>query len=136
MPAGTLHLQTAGVETHNAAPTGAAVNDATLRRTADAWLAAGRGAMLVEVVADGGSEPRHMGTRGLLAADGVAGTMGSGHLKWQAMAQAGAWLGDDWRAAGRRCKSILPCGDLVEMPESCRSPMRVEGRDREYKLAS
>lgn len=58
------------------------------RALAAAWLAAGRRAMLVEVVQAKGSVPREAGTRMLVAADEVAGTIGGGHLEWQAIARA------------------------------------------------
>ena len=58
------------------------------RALAAAWLAAGRPAMLVEVVQARGSVPREAGTRMLVAAETVAGTIGGGHLEWQAIARA------------------------------------------------
>ena len=61
--------------------------DATLPQ-AQAWLASGRPAMLVQVVAHRGSVPRETGTRMLVSADAVAGTIGGGHLEWKAIAQA------------------------------------------------
>ena len=61
--------------------------DATLQQ-AQAWLAAGRPAMLVQVVQHRGSVPRETGTRMLVAADSVAGTIGGGHLELKAIAQA------------------------------------------------
>ncbi|NUP87248.1 MAG: xanthine dehydrogenase accessory protein XdhC [Burkholderiaceae bacterium] len=59
-----------------------------LRATAEAWLAAGRAAQLVQVLSSRGSVPREAGTRMLVAADAVAGTIGGGHLEWQAIAHA------------------------------------------------
>lgn len=59
-----------------------------LHDTAAAWLAAGRPAMEVQVLSHRGSVPREAGTRMLVAADAVAGTIGGGHLEWQAIAQA------------------------------------------------
>lgn len=59
-----------------------------LRATAAAWLAAGRAAQLVQVLSSRGSVPREAGTRMLVAADAVAGTIGGGHLEWQAIAHA------------------------------------------------
>jgi xanthine dehydrogenase accessory factor len=44
--------------------------------------------MLVQVLATRGSVPREAGTRMLVAADALAGTIGGGHLEWQAIAQA------------------------------------------------
>jgi xanthine dehydrogenase accessory factor len=61
------------------------------------WLTAGRPDMLVEVIQARGSVPREAGTRMLVAADEVAGTIGGGHLEWQAVARARERLaaGDD-----------------------------------------
>ena len=61
--------------------------DAT-RQQAQAWLACCRPALLVQVVQHRGSVPRETGTRMLVSADAVAGTIGGGHLEWQAIAQA------------------------------------------------
>ncbi len=55
---------------------------------ARAWLLAGRSAQVVEVQDTRGSVPREAGTRMLVAADDVAGTIGGGHLEWQAVALA------------------------------------------------
>ena len=62
--------------------------------TARQWLAEGRPAMLVQVIETRGSVPREAGTRMLVAADAVAGTIGGGHLEWQAIAQARRQLAD------------------------------------------
>ena len=59
-----------------------------LHATAEAWLAAGRAAQLVQVLRTRGSVPREAGTRMLVAVDAVAGTIGGGHLEWQAIAHA------------------------------------------------
>ena len=67
--------------------------DAT-RQQAQAWLASGRPAMLVQVVAHRGSVPRETGTRMLVAADAVAGTIGGGHLELKAIARARRLLAD------------------------------------------
>ena len=56
------------------------------------WLAEGRPAMLVQVIASRGSVPREAGTRMLVAADAVAGTIGGGHLELKAIAEAQADL--------------------------------------------
>ena len=63
--------------------------DATAARTA---LAGGRPTLLVEVVAARGSVPRGLGTRMLVGADGVRGTIGGGHLEWQVLQRAQALL--------------------------------------------
>jgi xanthine dehydrogenase accessory factor len=60
----------------------------TDKTTARQWLASGRPAMLVQVIAAQGSVPRAAGTRMLVAADAVAGTIGGGHLELKAIALA------------------------------------------------
>jgi xanthine dehydrogenase accessory factor len=64
------------------------MTEAALRATAAAWLAGGRRAWVVEVLRHRGSVPREAGTRLLVAADAVAGTVGGGHLELQAIARA------------------------------------------------
>lgn len=56
--------------------------------TAAQWLATRHPTMLVEVIEARGSVPREAGTRMLVSADEVAGTIGGGHLEWQAIAKA------------------------------------------------
>ena len=75
----------------NAAMPHAALLDATLR-TATAWLAQARPAMVVQVIDHQGSVPRETGTRMLVAAGAVAGTIGGGHLELKAIALARAQL--------------------------------------------
>ncbi len=70
----------------------AAAGPDALRRTALAWRAAGRPAVVVEVAATRGSVPREAGTRMLVAADAVWGSIGGGHLELQAIADARALL--------------------------------------------
>ncbi len=57
----------------------------SLRETAQRWLAARRAAVLVEVSEARGSVPRGTGTRMLVSATDVAGTIGGGHLEWKAI---------------------------------------------------
>ena len=64
-----------------------------LKDDAAAWRAAGRAAVVVEVLEARGSVPREAGTRMLVAADAVHGTIGGGHLELQAIATARARLG-------------------------------------------
>lgn len=59
-----------------------------LRAAALAWRQAGRPAVVVEVGATRGSVPREAGTRMLVAADEVLGTIGGGHLELKAIATA------------------------------------------------
>jgi xanthine dehydrogenase accessory factor len=73
------------------APADAAVHD-PLKATARAWRAAGRPAVVVQVLSARGSVPREAGTRMLVATDAVAGTIGGGHLELQAIARARAML--------------------------------------------
>ncbi|MEK8033599.1 xanthine dehydrogenase accessory protein XdhC [Ideonella sp. DXS29W] len=64
--------------------------------TAHRWLAEGVPAMIVEVVAARGSVPRGVGTRMLVGPHTTAGTIGGGHLEWEAIA---------------RCRDRLAAGD-------------------------
>ena len=50
--------------------------------------ASGEPAVLVSVAAASGSTPRPAGTRMLVTADALHGTIGGGHLEWKAMAEA------------------------------------------------
>ena len=59
-----------------------------LRRIAQRWWAEGRRAEVVEVVRTQGSVPRETGTRMLVDAQEVVGTIGGGHLEWQAIERA------------------------------------------------
>lgn len=63
-----------------------------LRAAALRWRAERRPAVVVEVTRAQGSVPREAGTRMLVAADAVVGTIGGGHLELQAIAEARAWL--------------------------------------------
>ncbi len=59
-----------------------------LREQALAWLGAGRPAVVVEIMRVQGSVPREAGTRMLVAAHEVLGTIGGGHLELRAIASA------------------------------------------------
>ena len=63
-----------------------------LRASALQWQAAGRAAVVVEIATTQGSVPREAGTRMLVAADAVLGSVGGGHLELQAIAHARALL--------------------------------------------
>lgn len=65
-----------------------------VRDAAEAWAAAGRAAVVVTVVEHQGSVPRETGTRMLVAADVVVGTIGGGHLELQALERARARLAE------------------------------------------
>ena len=75
-----------------------------LESTARQWLATGRAVMEVQVLDARGSVPREAGTRMLVAADAVAGTIGGGHLELQAIADARVMLAA--RDAGPRDRPI------------------------------
>jgi xanthine dehydrogenase accessory factor len=59
-----------------------------LQAEARRWLAQGRRAVEVQILAHRGSVPREAGTRMVVAEDAVLGTVGGGHLEWRALAAA------------------------------------------------
>ncbi len=61
-----------------------------LKASALRWLVERRPSVVVEVMSHRGSVPRESGTRMLVAADAVLGTIGGGHLELQAIQQARA----------------------------------------------
>lgn len=92
-----------------------------LRATALHWQAAGRPAIVVEVLSSKGSVPREAGTRMLVAADEVAGTVGGGHLELQAIADARALLAQGATAPPQRRHIALGpslgqcCGGVLDL---------------------
>ncbi len=68
------------------------MTDDRLRAIALQWRAVGRSAVVVQVTASRGSVPRPPGTRMLVAGDAAHGTIGGGHLEWQALADARRFL--------------------------------------------
>jgi len=91
-----------------------------LRSQALRWLAQGRGAQWVEVIATRGSVPREAGTRMLVAADAVAGTIGGGHLELQAIALARSRLASGEVAPQEQAIALGPtlgqcCGGAVTL---------------------
>jgi xanthine dehydrogenase accessory factor len=64
----------------------------TLQASALLWRAEGRPAVVVEVSRAQGSVPREAGTRMLVGAHEVLGTIGGGHLELKAIASARQWL--------------------------------------------
>ena len=58
---------------------------ARVRDVAAAWVADGRRAVVVEVIATQGSTPRESGARMMVSADEIAGTIGGGHLEFVAI---------------------------------------------------
>lgn len=92
----------------------------SLRDTAAAWLAAGRPAVVVTVSAVRGSTPREAGARMLVAAETQAGTLGGGHLEWQALHRARAALAPGALLPGPQVLSLGPslgqcCGGEVSL---------------------
>ncbi len=65
-----------------------------VREQARAWLAAGRPAAVVDVIDSRGSVPREAGTRMLVSATQVFGTIGGGHLELKAIASARSLIVD------------------------------------------
>jgi xanthine dehydrogenase accessory factor len=61
---------------------------AALRAQAQAWVQAGVPALVVQVQHIQGSTPREAGTRMLVSAEQLWGTIGGGHLEWEAIALA------------------------------------------------
>jgi xanthine dehydrogenase accessory factor len=66
---------------------------------AAAWLASGEPVMRVQVLSARGSVPREAGTCMLVRAGAVQGTIGGGHLEWQAIRLARERLATGERAA-------------------------------------
>ena len=91
-----------------------------LRDTARHWLSAGRPAVVVQVDEIKGSTPRETGTRMLVAADAVLGTIGGGHLEWQAidlarhlLAEATPGTPATGHATGPRLQKTYPLGPTL-----------------------
>ncbi|MDP1647248.1 MAG: xanthine dehydrogenase accessory protein XdhC [Rubrivivax sp.] len=89
------------------------------REVAQRWRAAARPAVVVEVQGTRGSVPREAGTRMLVAADEVLGSIGGGHLEWQAIADARVLLARGSGAIERHI-ALGPtlgqcCGGVVDL---------------------
>jgi xanthine dehydrogenase accessory factor len=94
--------------------------DRAVHQAARDWLAAGRRAIVVEVVDFKGSVPRETGTRMLVSAEAVTGTIGGGHLELQAIAQARAMLATGAAEAAERDIALGPtlgqcCGGALRL---------------------
>ena len=94
--------------------------DSLVRECAAAWVASGRAALVVAVVAARGSVPRGPGTRMLVAADRTAGTIGGGHLELKAIAVARAMLARGERTPREERHALGPslgqcCGGVVTL---------------------
>jgi xanthine dehydrogenase accessory factor len=117
-----------------------------LRETAQRWLAERRPAVLVEVTEARGSVPRGAGTRMLVSADSVAGTIGGGHLEWKAIDTARRRLAGDPAAPNTEHFPLGPalgqcCGGAVTLayaaldapalerwrPDGCRFELQIYG---------
>lgn len=91
-----------------------------LRAEAARWLKAGTPAVVVEVAASRGSVPREAGTRMLVSARQVRGTIGGGHLEWKAIESARALLHGGSEAAVEQHVPLGPalgqcCGGSVTL---------------------
>ncbi|RZK98985.1 MAG: xanthine dehydrogenase accessory protein XdhC [Rubrivivax sp.] len=93
-----------------------------LRRTAEQWRAGGRHALVISVDEIKGSTPRDTGTRMLVSAAEVDGTIGGGHLEWQAIDLARHALQENTRALSpwTRAFALGPtlgqcCGGVVTL---------------------
>jgi xanthine dehydrogenase accessory factor len=75
---------------------------------AQQWHAQGRAAVVVQVQSHLGSVPRETGTRMLVSADEVVGTIGGGHLELQAIATAREQL--------KARMTLFPPGERVHDP--------------------
>jgi xanthine dehydrogenase accessory factor len=60
----------------------------TTRQQAQHWLQSEKPALIIEVLEANGSTPREPGTRMLVSPDATTGTIGGGHLEWQAIRTA------------------------------------------------
>ena len=91
-----------------------------LRDAAHAAFAAGVPAVVVAITAHRGSVPRETGTRMLVRADAVVGTIGGGHLELQAVQQARAMLRDGDLGPCERHVALGPslgqcCGGALDL---------------------
>ncbi|WP_081960980.1 xanthine dehydrogenase accessory protein XdhC [Aquabacterium sp. NJ1] len=94
-----------------------------LRQRACEWVRQGRRAMLITVMDSKGSTPRDAGTRMLVSTDQLLGTIGGGHLEWQAIdlaRQALRECGEQAAATWERSFALGPtlgqcCGGVVSL---------------------
>jgi xanthine dehydrogenase accessory factor len=94
--------------------------DRAVHDAAREWLAGGRRAITVEVVGFKGSVPRETGTRMLVGADAVVGTIGGGHLELQAIEHARTMLAAGTAEAMERDIALGPtlgqcCGGTLRL---------------------
>lgn len=94
-----------------------------LRQRACEWVRQGQRAMLITVMDSKGSTPRDAGTRMLVSKDHLLGTIGGGHLEWQAIdlaRQALRECGEKEVATWARTFALGPslgqcCGGVVSL---------------------
>lgn len=96
------------------------MNEASLKRAALAWHGAGRDAAIIEVRSARGSAPRGAGTRMVVCATEQLGTIGGGHLEWEAVRMAQRWLASSQREAQVARFALGPtlgqcCGGVVDL---------------------
>lgn len=102
------------------------MNAAALRALALRWRSEGRVVTVVEVQGAKGSVPREDGTRMLVTADAVVGTIGGGHLELQAIATARSGFTGERAIAlgpslGQCCGGVLslrfaPLSEVADWP--------------------
>jgi xanthine dehydrogenase accessory factor len=115
--AATLETPTLGV----AAPALPVAGPSPLKALAARWLRQRRAAIEVRVARHAGSVPRESGTRILVSADEVAGTIGGGHLELEAIAEARRMLaGGDTESPHEHHYALGPtlgqcCGGAVTL---------------------
>jgi xanthine dehydrogenase accessory factor len=112
-----------------------------LESTARDWLEAMRPAMEVQVLNARGSVPRETGTRMLVTADTVAGTIGGGHLELQAIADARAMLAAHDAGPHDRAIALGPtlgqcCGGALTLRTQALMPETLAQWTREAPLFS
>ncbi len=107
-----------------------------LLNTARLWLANAVPAMEVQVLAARGSVPREAGTRMLVSASDVAGTIGGGHLELKAIAQARELLAVRSAEGVERAEGAEgPEGaEGAGLGAASRFAMASEAHDRHYPL--
>jgi xanthine dehydrogenase accessory factor len=102
-----------------------------VRDAAEAWARAGRAAVVVAVADHRGSVPRESGTRMLVAADAVVGTIGGGHLEQQAIVRARSLLqgrADAAREALAAARTAPASPEAPVAPEGAGPPPLAEER--------
>jgi xanthine dehydrogenase accessory factor len=112
-----------------------------LESTAREWLKAQRPAMEVQVLDARGSVPREAGTRMLVCADEVAGTIGGGHLELQAIADARTMLAARNPGPHDRAIALGPtlgqcCGGALTLRTQALMPETLEQWPREAPLCT